>query len=395
MKNISKKGILMVMSNANGWRNPKVFGGAEIETISIINKIENFDWYIILPYPLYDIFFTSSSGKLHYLPIKTLFSKTNIMGDLLQGLVYTWKSVMIGWKNRKRFNLIYSATTNFSDIFPAKIISLITNKPYVVKYHISIYNEAKILKIYKNFREEKNSVLDSFIRAILARITIHFLKGAQGVLIVCKYLGIQLEGCGIEKSKILLNYNGIDFKKLSKFRDESLVKKYDICCIGRIEKNKGMQDLVDVVKELKKKKQDILAIVIGDGSFLEDLKNSIKENDLGKNIVTTGFLGDERYKLLQQSRVFVSPTYAKEGFGLTLLEVLFFDVPIISYTNNVLEEVFGRYESVHLISQEKKLLQNSIEKLLKEREPCDLPDLDVYSLENCAAREREILSGII
>jgi glycosyltransferase involved in cell wall biosynthesis len=106
-------------------------------------------------------------------------------------------------------------------------------------------------------------------------------------------------------------------------------------------------------------------------------------------------LGDERYKLLQQSRVFVSPTYAKEGFGLTLLEVLFFDVPIISYTNNVLEEVFGRYESVHLISQEKKLLQNSIEKLLKKRVSFSLPDLDVYSLENCATREKEILSGII
>ena len=148
---MEKKGILMVMSNANGWRNPKVYGGAEVTTILLMKKIEDFDWYIILPYPLYDMF-SSSSGQLHYLPIRTLFSKTNIMGDLLQGLIYTWRSVLVGWKNRKRFNLIYSATTNFSDIFPVKIISLITHKPYVVKYHISIYNEAKISRIYRHNR---------------------------------------------------------------------------------------------------------------------------------------------------------------------------------------------------------------------------------------------------
>jgi glycosyltransferase involved in cell wall biosynthesis len=149
--------------------------------------------------------------------------------------------------------------------------------------------------------------------------------------------------------------------------------------------------MVDVIKRLKIIKQNISAIIIGDGSFLDGLKKLIKENDIESNIVVTGFLGNERYKLLQQSSIFVSPTYAKEGFGLTLLEALFFGVPVIAYTNPVLEEVFGHYESVRLISQDIKLLQDSILESLQEKKPYHLSDLDVYSLENCVIREKDIL----
>ena len=52
MKN---NGILLIMTNPNGWRNPKVCGGAEVQTSSIINKLIDFDWYILLPNQLFDI----------------------------------------------------------------------------------------------------------------------------------------------------------------------------------------------------------------------------------------------------------------------------------------------------------------------------------------------------
>jgi glycosyltransferase involved in cell wall biosynthesis len=390
-----KKGVLMVMSNANGWRNPKVFGGAEIKTTSIINKIEEIDWYVILPYQLYNVFANKfSASQLYYLPMKTLFSETNVVKDLLQGLVYTWKCVAVGWKNRTNFDLIYSSTTNFSDIFPAKIISLITGKPYIVKYHISIYNEPRTLRIYRNFREEKNSRLDSFIRAVLARITIIFLKQAKKNLVVCKYLGKQLEDCGIKKDKIELNYNGLDFKEMEKFRVNNVEKKFDICFIGRIEKNKGLLDLINVIKDLKNEKKDISAVIIGDGVFLKELKNKISAKKLENNISVKGFLGNERYLLLQQSNIFVSPTYAKEGFGLTLLEALFFNVPIIAYTHPVFEEVFDCFEAVKLIDQDKRLLESSILKMLEEKGSYP-SDLDIYSLENCVKREKDILFKLI
>lgn len=393
-----KKGVFMVMSNANGWRNPKVFGGAEIKTASIINKIEEIDWYIVLPEQLYEVFSIQfASNHLHYLPLPVFFTSTNVIKDLFQGLIYTWKCVKIGWEHRGHFSLIYSATTNFSDIFPAKIISLITKKPYIVKYHISIYDEPRILRIYQNFREEKNTILDSFTRAVLARVTIIFLKKASCVLVVCKYLGKQLEGCGIIRNKIKVNYNGLDFDMIKKFRDSSIEKKYDICCIGRIEKNKGLLDIIDLIKNLRKDNNDISAVIIGDGSYLEELKNEIQKSNVKKSITVTGFLGEERYTFLQQSKLFVSPTYAKEGFGLTLLEALFFGVPIVAYTHPVFEEVFSGYKTVKLVKQNIDSLKNCVINELgrTEKLATSLNVLDVYSLRNCVAREKEILLELI
>jgi glycosyltransferase involved in cell wall biosynthesis len=394
-KENKKRGILVVMSNANGWRNPKIFGGAEIKTISIIDKIEEINWYVIMPNQLYDVFSVQFQAMhLHYLPLSVIFSSTNVIKDLFQGVVYTWKCVITGWKNKDDFDLIYSATTNFSDIFPVKIISLITRKPYIVKYHISIYDEPKVSQIYNNFREEKNSVLDSLIRAILARITIIFLKQAKGVLVVCKYLGKQLENCGVESNKIRLNYNGLDFDKMREFKETSISKKYDVCCIGRIEKNKGLQDIVDVVANLKKKKENLSVVMIGDGSYLKELKNTIQEKGVEKNIVMTGFLGEKRYALLQQSKLFVSPTYAKEGFGLTLLEALFFDVPILAYTHPVFEEIFNQYRMVQLIPRDQKNLELAVTDLLDKERSVEAKDLSMFSLSACAQREFDIISHV-
>ena len=395
MEKLNKKGVLLIMSNANGWRNPAVYGGAEIKTSSIVSKLDEFDWYVILPNQLFFLFKEKFAEKhIHYFPIKTLFKKTNVLKDIVQGLLYTPESLVIGWKLRDKYSLIYSATTNFSDIFPAKLISLITHKPYVCKYHISIYDEPKVLRIYKNFREEKNSILDSFIRAILARITISFLKNAKLNLTVCDYLGEQLKRCGVDEQKIKTNYNGLDFNEMAKYKTPGLQKKFDLCFIGRIEKNKGILDILDVAKEIKASKEDFSVVIIGDGSYLKEVRREIKVRGLGATVIITGFLDIERYKLLQQSRIFVSPTYAKEGFGLTLLEALFFNVPIIAYTHPVFVEVFGDDRSVKLIEPSKDIFKSVILKTLKEKYSYP-SNLDTYSLENCVKREKLILHKLI
>ena len=385
----------MIMSNANGWRNPKVFGGAEFKNLTVISKIADFDWYILLPNQLFSIFKDKFSfSHLHYFPINTLFNKTNILKDIFQGLLYTFKSVIIGWKLRNKYSLIYASTTNFSDIFPAKLLSFITRKPYIVKYHISIYDEPRIFKIFKNFREEKNAIGDSFIRAILARVAISFLKNAKINIVVCSYLSDQLLKCGIKKQIIRINYNGLDFDKMKTYRNKNIKKKYDLCFIGRIEKNKGLIDMVNVIDKIKKQKSDILAVIIGDGLFLKDLKEIINIKGLKNNILITGFLDTQRYIYLQQSRIFISPTYAKEGFGNTLLEALFFNIPVIAYSHPVFKEIFDKYNSVKLIQRDPRVLKNAILELLNYYYYYN-NNISNYSSIKCAEREKKIISEII
>ncbi len=390
---MNNNGILLIMSNANGWRNPSVHGGAESHTTTIINKMSDFNWYILLPTQLYDVLrdrFTSP--HLFYSPIKTLFRNTNVFKDLVQGLFYTLKIILIGWKLRDKYSLIYAATTNFSDMFPTFLLSIFTRKPYITKYHISIYDSPSFWEIYQNYRDEKNSVPDSFIRGVLARITLSLMKRAKINIVPCNYLENQLVNCGVNRGLIRTNYHGLDFTSWHSYKDDSLKKKYDLCFIGRIEKNKGVLDFINVAHNLKDQQPDISAVIVGDGTYLKEARSIINDRGLSKNIITTGFLEVERFKYLQQSRIFLSPTYGKEGFGITLLEAIFFNTPTVAYTHPVFEEIFGSSNLVKLIKQDSSLMAEVVSALLKNDAPTDAwLDLKKYSLDQCVQREKNII----
>ena len=390
---MNKTGVLLIMSNPNGWRNPSVQGGAEHMSTTIINKMSDFNWYILLPTQLYDKFRDLfSSPHLFYSPIKTLFRNTNVFKDLVQGLFYTLKIILIGWQLRNKYSLIYAPTTNFSDIFPTFLLSIITRKPYITKYRISIYDGPGFWRIYQNYRDEKNSVPDSFIRGVLASVTLSLMKRAKLNLVPCNFLGNQLVDRGVNRETVRTNYHGLDFTSLNSYKDDSLKKKYDLCFIARIEKNKGVLDFINVVQNLKDQKPDISAVIVGDGTYLKEARSIINDRGLSKNITTTGFLEVERFKYLQQSRIFLSPTYGKEGFGITLLEALFFNTPIVAYTHPVFEEVFGSYNLVKLIKQDPALLTEVVSELLKNDAPTDKRfDLKKFSLDQCVQREKNII----
>ena len=90
---------------------------------------------------------------------------------------------------------------------------------------------------------------------------------------------------------------------------------------------------------------------------------------------------------MQESCIFISPTYAKEGFGLTLLEALFFNVPVVAYSNPIFKEIFAVYDSVKLIQQNISILEDTILGLLQNKEN-SRPDVSNYSLNKCVEREK-------
>lgn len=391
---MKKNRVLVVMLNPNGWRNPAVFGGGEIQTINTLNRISDIEWTLILPEHLRGVLAKLDNKNIRCFFIKPFFKKTNVFLDIIQGMLFTLKTIVIGYQERSRYTLVYASTTNFSDIFPSYLISIFLQKKLVSKYHISLYQSNLLRDIYCAYRREKNTVFDSIVRSVLAKITLFFLQRATRIFAVSRYLKQQLIRCGFPEEKITVNYNGIDFEKLETFRNGNLPKKYDLCFMGRVEESKGVREFVYLVKNLKESRPDIQAVVIGDGSFFNETKKLIQDEHLNKNITATGFLGTERYSYLQQSRVFVSPTYANEGFGLSIIEALYFKVPVVAYTQPVFEEIFSHYQMIRLIRQDQNILKQAVVSFLKEAGSFISDDLSGFSLSACAQREFNALSYI-
>lgn len=121
-----------------------------------------------------------------------------------------------------------------------------------------------------------------------------------------------------------LSYYPVD-KELSKLDNKNLI------AIGRIEKEKGFEDLIDIANELIKKDNKIKLNIFGDGSLKSVLENKIKENKLKNNIKLWGFKSLDFIKKYYQESVLYIMTSHEESFGLVIIEAMSFGVPCITF----------------------------------------------------------------
>jgi len=127
------------------------------------------------------------------------------------------------------------------------------------------------------------------------------------------------------KIKCISNPFSIEYvKKLVKLNAE---KKYDICCIGRLDEPKDPYMFCDIIKEISQRNDNIKSVWIGDGPYREDIIKYCETLEIENNVDFCGFK-ENPYQLLSESKLFLLVT-KWEGFGLSVLESLSLGVPAI------------------------------------------------------------------
>jgi glycosyltransferase involved in cell wall biosynthesis len=112
---------------------------------------------------------------------------------------------------------------------------------------------------------------------------------------------------------------------------------YDLIYIGRFEKEKNLNDFVNIVKLLKSKYKRISACLVGDGSYLNDLHLLISQYGLKKNIRILPPQIDVA-GLLQGSKLFLLPSQ-NEGMPNVVLEAAMCGIPTVARRFTGSEEV--------------------------------------------------------
>ena len=159
----------------------------------------------------------------------------------------------------------------------------------------------------------------------------------------------------IESSnKIKTLHNAIDINSFSsKNADTSLRKKnglseedFVIVYSGRINKDKGVSELIDALLSLKNI-PNIKLLIIG-GSFYGNAKNEdcfvnslkIKAKIIEDKIIFTGFIPYNRVPdYLQLADIAVLPSMWEEPFGLTIVEALAAGLPLITTRSGGIPEI--------------------------------------------------------
>ena len=105
--------------------------------------------------------------------------------------------------------------------------------------------------------------------------------------------------------------------------------------IGVITEDKGVFDLVEIARLLRDKGYRFTMSLVGEGNAIEvtRLRKLISQYGLEKFVRLTGVLvGEEKFHLLQQTTIFLFPTYFRaETQPTVIMEALALGVPAVAY----------------------------------------------------------------
>lgn len=226
---------------------------------------------------------------------------------------------IISKSRNMQFDLIYAH--DWTAIPAANKLKELTKKPFVLHVHALDYDRSGKKSNSWLFELEKEG-----------------MQVADLVIAVSGYhKNIMVKAYGIPASKIKVIHHGVDELPASDYKapfEEDII----LFC-GRLSLQKGATTFIDIAEALVKKEQNIRFVVVGQGELMEEMIASATEKALLDKIHFTGHLAQEDvFSIMKSSQVMVMPSIS-EPFGLSALEAVSLQVPVVLSRNCGVAEV--------------------------------------------------------
>ena len=233
----------------------------------------------------------------------------------------------------KLINVAKSEVKNFDIIH---IQEYRTFQSVVIHRYAQEYDVPYILQAHGSMprRLQKQRLKRIFDQVVGYRI----LRDASKVIAVTDREKSQYLEFGVAKSKIEVIPNGFAlFGKKSIPQKGEFRREYSlsggnriILFMGRINKIKGLDLLIEAFHELIKKRDNLTLVIAGpNDGFLDVLRKQISSYNLDQQVVFTGFLeGKSKVSALVDSDIFVLSSY-DEGLSMAVLEACSLMTPVV------------------------------------------------------------------
>lgn len=108
--------------------------------------------------------------------------------------------------------------------------------------------------------------------------------------------------------------------------------KIQILHMARIDnERKGIIESLDAIALLSKKFDDLKFVIAGDGFFIEKAKKHAHRLGIMKDVIFLGHIyGEQKKRVLEESDLFLFPTFSNEGMPNSVLEAMSFGIPLIT-----------------------------------------------------------------
>ena len=177
------------------------------------------------------------------------------------------------------------------------------------------------------------------------------------------------------KTKIIVETNMVDDNPIlensieNNMKQKPFKKNIIILFLARIEKTKGIYEAINAFKIVSQKFYNITLFIAGSGTELESVKKFVKEQKIS-HIEFLGYVsGNKKTEVFFNSDIYLFPTYYKEGLPISVLEAMYFGLPVITRRVGGLKDFFinGKHGFI-TDSKDPKIFASYLEKLILDKD---------------------------
>lgn len=261
---------------------------------------------------------------------------------------------------------IYSKKNKFTDF--DLVIDSFHFFPYFSSYYI---NRNKIIALINEVAGRvwfanlffPASLIGYLIEPFIIRAykNIPFITGSKSA-------AFDLEKIGIKKKNIYVINHGFN-KPEKDFISHEKRKNPTLIFIGRISKDKGIEDAIRMIKIAQDKKKLWKLWIVGkfeSRDYEKKIISMIEELDLASLCKLWGYVNEEeKFRLICRSHLLIHPSY-KEGWGLNVIEANYFGVPAVGYDVEGLRDSIVNKKTGLLVKPNPKSLFEGVERILDD-----------------------------
>jgi glycosyltransferase involved in cell wall biosynthesis len=216
---------------------------------------------------------------------------------------------------QKKYDDIIASSHYLTDVLPSVYLQWRNpSSKLVIYYHSALVSE--------------KSVGMFFLRKVNDVISVPLLrKYADLIFAINEPIKNSLIARGVDEKRILITNNGVD----EIVHEVESAGVFDACFVGRLERGKGIFDLVPIWKAVSSEIPTAKLVMIGNGSEKDRLTKLIEREHLTENITLCGFVEEtKKFDILRKSKLFVLPS-SVDAWGIVIAEAMSNGVPVIVY----------------------------------------------------------------
>lgn len=194
----------------------------------------------------------------------------------------------------------------------------------------------------------------------------------------------RLERLGLRPEEMTLVSYGLDVEATEAVPEQTRV--YDVVWIGRVHRQKGIDDLLDTLQYLAQRLPDLRAVCIG--NVAEALAPELQRRGLSRQVELPGFVSEsEKLRLFKASRLFLMPS-RHEGSPRVIGESILCRTPVLAYELANYRPLFGelvRYVPAFDLGAFQAAAEDMVRQGRRGQNPLQQADLTAFKRENAWA----------